>query len=60
MDASRILDRSDVVRRIDKYLQKADGVSLSDIYNNVISITCNGKPNITYEENNIFIEERKL
>lgn len=58
MNASRILNRTDVIRRIVTYLQETDGVSLSDIYNNVISIVCVDKPEITYEENNIFIEDR--
>ena len=58
MSTSRIMDRSDVVRRITAYLQKTDGVSLSDIYNNVISIVCANSPEITYEENDIFIEDR--
>jgi hypothetical protein len=59
MNASRILDRSDVIHRITTYLHETDGVSLSDIYNNLKSISCNDMPNITYEENNIFIEELK-
>jgi hypothetical protein len=58
MSASRILERSDVIRRITTYLQETDGVSLSDIYNNVISIVCVDKQGITYEDNNIFIEDR--
>lgn len=58
MNASRILDRSDVIRRITTYLQETDGVSLSDIYNNVISIVCVDRPEITYEENDVFIEDR--
>jgi len=58
MTTSRILDRSDVIRRITTFLQETDGVSLSDIYNNVISVVCSNRPEITYEENGIFIEER--
>lgn len=58
MNASRILERSDVIRRITTYLQETDGVSLSDVYNNVISIVCVDRPEITYEENDIFIEDR--
>jgi len=58
MTTSRILDRSDIIRRITTYLQKTDSVSLSDIYNNVISIVCANSPEITYEENDIFIEDR--
>ena len=58
MSASRILDRSDVMQRIVACLHETDGVSLSDIYNYVISIDSHNRPKITYEENNIFIEER--
>lgn len=59
MSASKILDRKDVIHRIVTYLNEMDGVSLSDIYNSVISDACNDRPNITYEENNVFIEEFK-
>ena len=59
MGASRILDRSDIVQRIVACLHETDGVSLSDIYNYVISIDSHNSPKITYEENNIFNEERK-
>ena len=59
MSASRILDRSDVIQRIVTSLHETDGVSLSDIYNNVMSITSTDRQNITYEENNVFIEEHK-
>jgi hypothetical protein len=58
MSTSRILNRRDVIKRIVTCLDETDGVSLSDIYNNMISIVNIDKPIITYEENNIFIEER--